>query len=359
MRQTVIVGALVSAMCLVGVDAQQRLTLVQGPEGYTLVVIPGGEFTMGSPQTELGRAADETPHRVRILRTFALGTTEVTNDQFSRFLAANPDYAVAWKAVGTTRFGDPPRYRQFSRTPDSPQVAVSWYDAARYCNWLSARDGLAKDQWVYPEIMDSEHSIELPPDYLHRTGYRLPTEAEWEYAARAGTTTSWYFGDDAALLAKYAWYDGNTQREEIHPVSQLPPNPWGLFDMAGNVWEWTFDRRLPYPSQGVTDDVEDSVLEVSNDVARTRRGGSFAYEWFTTRSAHRGDVTYFPNQIRDGVGFRIARTMKSRSRTASARPQVIRCIWRFALNLVRIAFQHLPRKVSSDRLDIRVVEGAL
>jgi formylglycine-generating enzyme required for sulfatase activity len=242
-------------------------------------------------------------------RTFAVGTTEVTNEQFARFLAASPEYAAAWTAVATSRFGDPPRYRQYSRTPDSPQVAVSWYDAARYCNWLSARAGIAKEQWVYPEVIDPEHGIELPPDYLRRTGYRLPTEAEWEFAARAGTTTSWYFGDDVALLPKYGWYDGNTRREEIHPVGQLPPNPWGLYDMAGNVWEWTFDRRLPYPAQGVTDDLEDSVLTVSNDVARTRRGGSFAYEWFTTRSAHRGDVTYFPNQVRDGVGFRIARTV--------------------------------------------------
>jgi len=76
--------------------------------------------------------------------------------------------------------------------------------------------------------------------------------------------------------------------------------------MLGNVWEWTFDRRQPYPSDGtVTGDVEDSLLHVSNDVARTRRGGSFAYEWFTVRSAHRGDVTYFPNQTRDGVGISV------------------------------------------------------
>jgi hypothetical protein len=83
-----------------------------------------------------------------------------------------------------------------------------------------------------------------------------------------------------------------------------------LFDVLGNVWEWTLDRRQPYPTDGrVREDLEDSVLLVSNDVARTRRGGSFAYEWFTVRSAHRGDVTYFPNQTRDNVGFRVARTM--------------------------------------------------
>jgi formylglycine-generating enzyme required for sulfatase activity len=96
-----------------------------------------------------------------------------------------------------------------------------------------------------------------------------------------------------------------------YPVGRLLPNQWGLFDMLGNVWEWTMDRRQKYPTEGITEDVEDSILSVSNDVARTRRGGSFAYEWFTTRAAHRGDTTYFPNQTRDGVGFRVARTMPS------------------------------------------------
>lgn len=275
-----------------------------------MIVLPGGEFVMGSPATERGRSAEETPHRVRIPRQFAIVTTETTHEQFSRFLAAVPEYATRWKAATTARFGDPPRFAQYSRTADSPQVGVSWYDAARYCNWLSEQTGLPRSQWVYPEDIDPERGIDLPADYLHRSGFRLPTEAEWEYAARAGTTTSRHFGDDDEALSKYAWYDGDTNRERTYPVAQLLPNQWGLFDMLGNVWEWTFDRRQPYPADAqVTDDVEDSMLHVSNDVARTRRGGSFAYEWFTVRSAHRGDVTYFPNQTRDGVGFRVARTM--------------------------------------------------
>jgi formylglycine-generating enzyme required for sulfatase activity len=163
---------------------------------------------------------------------------------------------------------------------------------------------------VYPDTIDSERGLDLPANYLHRTGYRLPTEAEWEYAARAGTSTPWHFGNDQRVLPEYGWYDTNTNRQRIYPVAQRKPNQWGLFDMLGNVWEWTFDRRLPYPSdERVIDDVEDSELHVSNVIARTRRGGSFAYEWFTLRSAHRGDTTYFPNQTRDGVGLRVARTM--------------------------------------------------
>lgn len=293
---------------------QRRLRADDGPNGHTLVVIAGAEFTMGAPAGERGRTDEELAHRVRIPRTYAIAATEVTNEQWARFLAAVPEYAEGWRARTKARFDDPPRFAKFSRTPDSPQVAVSWYDAARYCNWLSERDGLPKSQWVYPEAIDSERGMDLPADYLHRTGYRLPTEAEWEHAARAGTTTSRHFGDDESLVPKYAWYDGNTNRDRAYPVATLLPNQWGLFDMLGNVWEWTFDRRLPYPTDGrVVDDVEDSVLRVSNDVARTRRGGSFAYEWFTVRPAHRGATTYFPNQTRDSVGFRISATRNTKS----------------------------------------------
>jgi formylglycine-generating enzyme required for sulfatase activity len=284
-----------------------------GPNGHTLVVIPGDKFVMGSPPTEAGRSVAETQHRVRIPRAYAIATTEVTNEQFARFMAAVPDYAARWQRATAARFGNPSRLAGFSRTPDSPQVGVSWYDAARYCNWLSELAGLPRDEWVYPDSVDPRGGFDLPPDYLHRTGYRLPTEAEWEYAARAGTTTAWHFGNDRQLLPEYGWYDANTGRERMFPVAQRKPSQWGLFDMLGNAWEWTFDRRLPYPAdERVTDDVEDSTLHVSDDVARTRRGGSFAYEWFTLRSAHRGDTTYFPTQTRDGVGFRVARTMPPR-----------------------------------------------
>ena len=231
----------------------------------------------------------------------------MTNQQFERFLADSPDFARQWRAAAAERFGNPLR---LAVTPESPQAAVSWYDAARYCNWLSAQAKIPKSEWVYPEAIDSGRGLELPRDYLHRTGYRLPTEAEWEYAARAGTSSSRHFGDDEKLLPRYAWYDANSKQVRAHPVAQLLPNQWGLYDMLGNVWEWTLDRRQPYPhGTSVTEDNEDKDVRVSNDVARTRRGGSFTYEWFTVRSAHRGATTYFPNQTRDSVGFRVARTM--------------------------------------------------
>ena len=292
-----------------GQDATAVLGRHVTSEGQTMVMLRGNTvFQMGSPESEPGRTPDETAHAVRIPRSFAIATTEITREQFSRFLAANPVFAEEWAAAAKARFGDPHRFLAFTPTSDSPQVAVSWYDAVRYCNWLSAREGLPRDQWVYFD--EPRSGMQLPPDYLQRTGYRLPTEAEWEFAARAGTTTARYFGEDEAQLPRHAWFDANTGRKRAFPVGQLLPNPWGLFDMYGNVWEWTFDRRQPYPAgPGGREDREDDLLVVSDDAARTRRGGSFAYEAFTARSAHRGDVTYFPMQTRDNVGFRVARTL--------------------------------------------------
>jgi formylglycine-generating enzyme required for sulfatase activity len=279
-------------------------------EGQTMAIVESGLFRMGSPQSERGRSSAETLHDVRIPRAFAIATKEVTVEQFDRFLAAQPGFARSWTAAARARFGESLRFRQYTPAPDSPQVAVSWYDAARYCNWLSERDGIPREQWVYPE--DVRHGMQLPRDYLTRTGYRLPPEAEWEYAARAGTTTVRHFGTSDDLLPRFAWFDGNTGRSRTYPVGQLRPNQWGLFDVYGNVWEWVHDRRRPYPSEGMrVDDREDSLLAVTDDGARVRRGGSFIYEAFVMRSAERDVEGYLPAQIRDNVGLRIARTVRN------------------------------------------------
>ena len=163
--------------------------------------------------------------------------------------------------------------------------------------------------------------MQLPADYLRRRGYRLPTEAEWEFAARAGTTTARFFGATAELLSDYAWFARNPPRtkddpvdpndpQRTSPVGRLRPNDAGLFDVYGNVWEWTQDRVERHQAGQVQEDREDSVLEVRDQDARTRRGGAYPYPSAMARSAARGTVSSFPTTRRDNVGFRIARTIR-------------------------------------------------
>ena len=298
-----------------------------GAAGLTMSVVRGPiEFRMGSPANEAGRnpaadSPDEVQHTTRIPRSYAIAIHEVTVAQFRRFLDAHPEVAARHRYPD-----DPARMdevmQQFSPDPNGPQIAVTWYEAAMFCNWLSALEGIPQSQWVYPSQMDDiRHGMRMPSDYLSRTGYRLPTEAEWEYAARAGTTTSRFFGDSDSLLGDYAWYSRHPPKrksdpvdpndpQRTSPVGQLEPNPLGLFDIYGNVWEWTQSPVLPYPAGGVHVDTEDDVLVVSDSVARIRRGGGFPYESAMMRSAARGTVTSFPFLRRDNVGFRVARTIR-------------------------------------------------
>jgi formylglycine-generating enzyme required for sulfatase activity len=295
--------------------------------GLTMTIIRGPiEFRMGSPESEVGRnpaadSPDEALHTARIPRSYAISAHEVTVEQFQRFLDAHPEVKSRHSYPDdATRMDEV--MRQFSPDPNGPQIAVTWYEAAMFCNWLSELDGIPESQWVYPSRMEVvRDGMRMPEDYLSRTGYRLPTEAEWEYAARAGTTTSRFFGESDSRLADYAWYSRNPPRrkddpvdptdpQRTSPVGSLKPNPLGLFDIYGNVWEWTQSRVLPYPAGGLHLDVEDDVLVVSDSVARVRRGGAFPYEAAMARSAARGTITAFPYLRRDNVGFRVARTIR-------------------------------------------------
>lgn len=253
-------------------------------QGQTMVVIPApGEFWTGEGD---GR------HRSKLDRRFALASKEVTVEQFQRF--RNGHAFNKW----------------YARTDDCPAINVLWYAAAAYCNWLSEQEGIAKDQWCYLPNTDGQYAegMTMAPDYLLRTGYRLPTETEWDYACRMGAETEYSFGVSVELLGKYGWYDGSSLGIS-HPVGSLRPNDLGLFDMHGNVWEWCQDVFRPYSKTTGTEPPipNDAGQAVSNRVGRVLRGGSFNNPPTHTRSANRND--FAPTIQDDAVGLRPARTI--------------------------------------------------
>jgi len=289
----------------------QTMSVIHGPVTYQ----------MGSAIGEKYRTPDELQHTISIPRSYAVSTKEITVAQFQLFIAANPSY-IQLAAKDSSKFPSVTNKRLllFSPDKDCPQIFVTWYEAAMYCNWLSKLEGIPETEWCYSANGFLQSGMEISKDYLHKKGYRLPTEAEWEYAARAGTATSHFFGDDDELLPEFAWYSKNppqkaTDRADPNdpthtwPVGELKPNPFGLFDVYGNVWEWCDSRRAPYPAKKSIDEAGSTFI-VTDSIAFVRRGGSYAYGSETTRSAHRGAINYFPNQRRDGVGFRIAKTIQ-------------------------------------------------
>jgi formylglycine-generating enzyme required for sulfatase activity len=250
---------------------------------------------MGSPRTEAGREGGEEDnreplHRKRIGRTFAIATHEVTVEQFLRFRIKNSNS------------------KQYAPTPNHPVNGITWYDAAAYCNWLSKKEGLPETEWCYEEFAES---MRPALDYLKRKGYRLPTEAEWEYACRANSSTSRFYGETEELLEKYAWCTKNAPNCSM-PVGRLKPNDWGLFDMLGNNGEWTQDPLYSYYPFGrgdrLSEDRECNDLEYSKPGLECMlRGGSFGTVPLAMRSATRFNNT--PTFRGYASGFRLARTL--------------------------------------------------
>jgi formylglycine-generating enzyme required for sulfatase activity len=270
-------------------------------QGQTFSVVRGPiEFLMGSPDDERGWYKDEIRRRVRIDRTFAIATREVTVGQFARFLEQSPTSNRSDRASAV---------RRLSLTPRCPAVGTDWYDAARYCNWLSQQEGIPQSQWCYPP--EIKEWMSLPDDCLNRTGYRLPTEAEWEYACRAGSTCSRPEGVSDALLSKYAKCRvDQASPHRHHEVGRLKPNNLGLFDMLGNVWEWTLDPFIDQFDGSIELAVRDEEPRglVTNEVERVLRGGaSDCNEPHYFRSATRN--RHLPHSRYGSDGFRVARTV--------------------------------------------------
>jgi formylglycine-generating enzyme required for sulfatase activity/serine/threonine protein kinase len=265
-------------------------------QGQTLIVLPTPDaFSMGAPESEPDRGPKETLHQRKIPRSFAIAAQEVTAEQLRRFLKDNPalakDFAADLEKLGPE--------------DDVPILGVDWYTAAAYCNWLSQKEGLPQSEWCYPPGKIGPGML-LQEGHLRRKGYRLPTEAEWEYACRAGAATSRYYGRSEALLEKYAQYQKNAG-ERAHRVGQLRPNDLGLFDMLGNAAEWCHDPYGDYPQAAKGAAVEDSTSQDFKDASRHAvRGGSFAGPAAQARCAWRDG---YASEARHGfVGLRVART---------------------------------------------------
>jgi formylglycine-generating enzyme required for sulfatase activity len=269
--------------------------------GLKLVYIPPGSFTMGAAPGELGARPDEKPHKVSISKGFYMGAHEVTQDQYLRVMGKNPSVFHGEMLLKNKKIVETMEPGVVGH--NHPVDHVTWDDAVEFCKRLS----------------------EMPQEKASGHVYRLPTEAEWEYACRAGTTTAYNTGDSKDSLEQAGWYGDNAGSKPIdsaekfreakgnikqyalglmangntpHPVGRKKPNAWGLYDMHGNLWEWCSDWHGDYPSRDVTDPKGPSVGK-----ERVHRGGCYLVEGIKCRSAARnwdppGDTYYY-------LGFRV------------------------------------------------------
>ena len=259
-------------------------TWVRNGQGQVFVRIQPAEFLMGSPSGEPGREKEETQHLRKVPRPYWVASHEVTITEFKRF---RPSISFAG---------------QVSPSRECPMNSVTWHQAVAYCRWLSEQEGVPEDQMVYPPEAEIKPGMTLPGNVLTRTGYRLPTETEWEFATRAGTITARYFGESEEFSHDYVCY----ARESLTPVGAFRPNPFGLFDVLGNVGEWCHSDWNEYPDVAGTSWVGREDLPVSERAERVVRGIAYRNHGRELRIAKR--VNASSNQRLSVNGFRVART---------------------------------------------------
>ena len=258
---------------LAGRPADGRKWFVNSQLQTMLIIDAPGTFKIGSPEHEPTRDESELWRDATIAHTFAISGNEVTVEQFEQ-----SGFVVPHQAGEGNR----------------PAGFVKWFDAVRYCRWLGDQEGIAADEQCYPEQYSIGPNMKLAPDYLTRTGYRLPTPQEWEFAARAGSLTSRFFGNSERLLERYACCAVNSS-DQTSSVGQFRPNPLGLFDVYGNVSEWC-----------------DVGLSRFDAPARQIRGGGYRATPKFLRSAMTAEAA--PDAWLSEIGFRIVKTVVVESR---------------------------------------------
>ncbi|PWT95119.1 MAG: sulfatase-modifying factor [Bacteroidetes bacterium] len=266
---------------------------------FKMVAIPGGSFMMGGGESDKSKNEDEAPAKKVTISPFWMGAFEVTHDEFDLFFR---DEATPVNSTVDAVTRPTPQYIDLSwgmgKTGGFPVNSMSQDAAMMYCRWLYQKTGFF---------------------------YRLPTEAEWEYACRAGSTTVYPFGDDARDLGKYAWFKGNS-KEKYHKVGQKLPNAWGLYDMLGNVSEWTLDQYDEKYFVSLSDNAVDPLTPPATRYPRTIRGGSYLDDASVLRSSARKHSEASWNKrdpqipksrwwLTDAmfVGFRLVRPLKQPS----------------------------------------------
>jgi formylglycine-generating enzyme required for sulfatase activity len=287
---------------------------------FDMVAIPAGEFTMGSPAGEKGRGADEGPPHPITIKPFWMGKCEVTWDEFDLYWSTKPgqkedkEPEKPKNADAVTRPTPPYADETFDKGREGhPVISITHHAAMQYCRWLSLKTGKV---------------------------YRLPTEAEWEYACRAGTKTAYSFGDDPKQLGDHAWYDANSEGT-THKVGTKKPNPWGLYDMHGNVAEWCLDHyQKDYYEKFPTDKLtlNPVLLPTEKRFPHVVRGGSWDDEdpAKLRSAARRGSELSWIKQdpqrprsiwwLTDAqfVGFRIVRAVEEQENLKGVRSLVTR-----------------------------------